>query len=310
MSWFLVLVLWLLSLTKKPKNYPEGPSWLPILGSALTVKRAREKCGLLCKGLEEISKMYKIKNGLLGLKIGKDHLVVATTGDSLCEMMLNEDLDGRPTGPFYETRTWNSRRGVLLTDEEYWQEQRRFIIRNLKEFGFARRGMMEIIQDEAEYLYEDYKDVINNGHGSALVQMNDVFSMYVLNTLWVLMAGRRFTRADAEQKHIQKLLTDLFASIDMVGAIFSHFPFLRFIAPVESGYLPFIKAHECFYKFFGAEVENHKRNFNINDEPRDIIDVYLKMIFTAEKPEIYNEKQLLAVCLGNIKHSLLIKFKQ
>lgn len=179
----------------------------------------------------------------------------------------------------------------------------------MKEFGFARRGMMEIIQDEAEFLFEDYRDlIIKGGQSKALVQMNDVFSMYVLNTLWVLMAGRRFTRDDVDQKRIQKLLTDLFASIDMVGAIFSHFPFLRFIAPVESGYTPFVKAHECFYKFFGKEVENHKKHFNVNDEPRDIIDVYLKMMHMAEKPEIYNEKQLLAVCLGKLKNFVSMSF--
>lgn len=228
--------MWLISATKKPKNYPEGPPWLPVLGSALSVKKARDRQGLLCKGLEEIAKKYQTRNGLLGLKIGKDRLVVALTADSLCEMMTNEDFDGRPTGPFYETRTWNSRLGVLLTDEEFWQEQRRFIIRNLKEFGFARRGMTEIIQSEAEYLYEDYRDIVKANGGRALIQLNDVFSLYVLNTLWVLMAGRRYTRADTDQKRIQKLLTDLFASIDMVGALFSHFPFLRFIAPVESGY--------------------------------------------------------------------------
>lgn len=95
LSWFLIFTLWLISLTKKPANYPKGPPWLPILGSALTVKKARDKTGLLCKGLEEISKLYKTERGLLGLKIGKDRLVVATTDKSLCEMMLNEDLDGR-----------------------------------------------------------------------------------------------------------------------------------------------------------------------------------------------------------------------
>ena len=41
---------------------------------------------------------------------------MAINGEALTEMMLNPDLDGRPFGPFYETRTWNLRRGVLLTD--------------------------------------------------------------------------------------------------------------------------------------------------------------------------------------------------
>jgi len=39
--------------------------------------------------------------------------------------------------------------GVLLTDEEFWQEQRRFVVRHLKEFGFGRRTMADLVEEEA-----------------------------------------------------------------------------------------------------------------------------------------------------------------
>ena len=54
------------------------------------------------------------------------------------------------------------------------------------------------------------------------------------------------------------------------------------------------------HRFIGSEVDNHKSTFNINDEPRDLIDVYLKILQSSEKIdgiETFSEKQLLAVCL-------------
>lgn len=66
---------------------------------------------MLCKAIELIASRYDNHRGVIGFKIGKDKTVMAISADSLREMMNNEELDGRPTGPFYETRTWGLRRG-------------------------------------------------------------------------------------------------------------------------------------------------------------------------------------------------------
>uniref|UniRef100_A0A336LKB5 CSON011448 protein n=1 Tax=Culicoides sonorensis TaxID=179676 RepID=A0A336LKB5_CULSO len=283
--WIIILFMLIVIDIKKPKNFPLGPKWLPILGS------------MFCKAIEQIASQYQNNKGLLGLKIGKDRIVLAISNESLREMMLNEDLDGRPTGPFYETRTWNLRRGVLLTDGEFWQEQRRFIVKHLKEFGFARRGMFDIIQNEAEYLFKDIFNMVERANGKVLTDMQGLFSTPVLNTLWVMMAGKRYSRENKTLKELQKLLHQLFTSIDMVGCLFSHFPFLRYLAPHSSGYRPFLETHEHMYDFIRKEVENHKRNFQIESEPRDLMDVYIKIILVEKQLNTFSEQQLLAVCL-------------
>lgn len=299
--WVIILILFIFYDIRKPRNFPFGPLWFPILGSALQVKRYRDQTGMFCKAIEQIASQYRNNKGLLGLKIGKDRIVLAISSDSLREMMLNEDLDGRPTGPFYETRTWNLRRGVLLTDGDFWQEQRRFIVRHLKEFGFARRGMFDIIQNEAEFLYEDiYNMVQSTSEKAVTVNMQGIFSTPVLNTLWVMMAGKRYSRENKKLKELQQLLHKLFTTIDMVGCLFSHFPFLRFIAPHASGYRPFIQTHEHMYEFIQEEVDNHKRTFHAENEPRDLMDVYIKNILSEDGPSTFTEQQLLAVCLGTI----------
>lgn len=295
---FVIVLLVLLYLDGiKPKNFPPGPKWYPIIGSALQMHNERIRTGMLCKATMAIAHKYSA-NGAIGFKVGKDKIVIAVTSDAILEMMYNEDLDGRPTGPFFETRTWGLRRGILLVDESFWQEQRRFIMRHLKEFGFARRGMVDMIQNESEHLLNDFKQMLAQQNGHAMLQMRDAFSIYVLNTLWTMMAGIRYNQENKEVQHLQGLLYTLFTNIDMVGALFSHFPFLRFLAPNFSGYTQFKDIHKLLYSFLGEELENHKRNFKMENEPRDLMDVYLQAINGAEsQTDSFNEKQLLAVCL-------------
>ena len=59
-----------------------------------------------------------------------------------------------------------------------------------------------------------------------------------------MLAGYRYSSDDAELLTLQSMLTDLLARVDMVGALFSQFPILRYIAPEKSGYNYFVEIHE------------------------------------------------------------------
>lgn len=100
----------------KPKNFPPGPFFYPIIGSAILVAKARKECGLLITGIKKIAKNYANGKDLIAFKIGKDRIVFTLTAKSLLEAYTNTDIDGRPYGAFYETRTFNLRRGILFTD--------------------------------------------------------------------------------------------------------------------------------------------------------------------------------------------------
>lgn len=214
-------------------------------------------------------------------------------------MMTNEVMDGRPTGPFYETRTWNMRRGVLLTDSDFWAEQRRFIVRHLKEFGFARKGMTDICHFEAESMFEDLQALIKaNKNQPVEIELRSRFAVYVLNTLWCMMTGKRYPKDNATIRELQNILHELFLNIDMVGATFSHFPILRFIAPEASGFNPFLRTHERMYDFIREELQLHMKNFDPEHEPQDLMDAYLKAMHELKTPnDSYSERQLMAVCL-------------
>lgn len=161
--------------------------------------------------------------------------------------------------------------------------------------------MRENIETEAEFLLSDWRKLIENSGGRATISMPDCFSVHILNTLWLMMAGIRYDADNADLKVLLALLADLFKNIDMMGTLFSHFPFMRFIAPNASGYHSFVACHTNIHKFVRQEVDNHKKNFTPSDEPRDLIDAYLKVLYSGDEQgkfdESFSEHQLLAVCL-------------
>ncbi|KAF4513967.1 UNVERIFIED_CONTAM: hypothetical protein B566_EDAN018287, partial [Ephemera danica] len=147
---------------KKPNNYPPGPGWWPILGSALAVESMRRKAGTLAMATSRMAQQYNAGK-MVGLRVGIDRQVVVTCAEGIKEIAATPELEGRPMGPFFRFRTWGLRRGILLVDEEFWREQRRFMMRHLRDFGWGKTNMMEtIIQREVQSLVMYFRTIISN----------------------------------------------------------------------------------------------------------------------------------------------------
>ncbi|XP_043461384.1 probable cytochrome P450 303a1 isoform X2 [Leptopilina heterotoma] len=279
-------------------------------------------------------------------------------------MCLNDICDGKPFGPVYEVRTFGKRLGLILTDGNLWNEQRRFVVRHLREFGFGKTSMATLIEEEAQHLADYFKKLIrrttsstrdnlsndNNNSSynnnkkskdgqiyqlidememtvekkekfkpmklenvyakaedyeeirrlsqpkSVVISMHDAFGVPVLNTLWRMMAGRRYNTDDKPLKHLLRILNKLLGEIDMIGSPFGHFPFLRYIAPKASGYKAFLETHQELWHFIKVELQNHKETFDPNS-PRDLMDTYLQVLQSEKSNETFSESQLLAICV-------------
>ncbi|XP_047356102.1 probable cytochrome P450 303a1 [Vespa velutina] len=371
---FISIILLLYLESRKPKGYPPGPKWWPILGSAMEIARIRKNTGYLFKTCSVLCEKY---GPVIGLKIGSDRIVILNDYNSVCSMLSNPDCEGRPTGPMYKARTWGKRRGLIVVDGQLWIEQRRFVLRHLRDFGYGRNNMAAIIEEEASKLVEYFEKLLrkecynvndningtsrvsnnyntginnndeiyqlknkmienerkifkynvndkcsidkeinnkNNIHDKLnikindnksnnaftsrqmIISMDDAFGVTVLNTLWRMIAGKRFNINDETLIHFQKILTKLLKEIDMIGAPFSHFPLLRFIAPKLSGYQSFIETHQQLWSFLYNELKNHKNTFNPN-APRDLMDVYLSVLKSEKCSKTFSESQLLAICV-------------
>ncbi|RZF43611.1 hypothetical protein LSTR_LSTR017301 [Laodelphax striatellus] len=83
--------------------------------------------------------------------------------------------------------------GLLVTDEDFWAEQRRFVLRHLKEFGYGRRTMSGLVEEEALQMVALFKQRIEGEkkQKGVVMEMNEAFGIFILNTLWTMLAGIR-----------------------------------------------------------------------------------------------------------------------
>lgn len=155
--------------------------------------------------------------------------------------------------------------------------------------------MSKLIEEEAQELTSYIENKIKSKDN--IFQVDTLFSVSILNTIWRMMAGVRYQAEDKKMRELQNILKELLSSISMTGTAFSYFPILKYLAPEKSGYNLYIMTHLHIWEFLYKELHYHKKTLN-PDEPRDVMDVYLNLLNSSKSlPESYSEEQLLATCL-------------
>lgn len=86
-----------------------GPKWIPFVGNTYQLsKLAATKNGQYL-ALEELRQRYK--SDIIGLKLGREHVVVVFGNDLLNETFHRDEFQGRPDNFFMRLRTMGKRRG-------------------------------------------------------------------------------------------------------------------------------------------------------------------------------------------------------
>jgi len=145
--------------------------------------------------------------------------------------------------------------GVVFTDGPLWQEQRRFCLKHLHKLGLGKRSMDEQIEAEAQKLVVTLQSKCNNG--STPLQLHDAFNVYVLNSLWALLAGYRFALDDKRLMELLDIVDSSFRMIDASGGLLNQMPFLRFIAPNFSGYNHLLAILNRMWSFLQVSDSHH-----------------------------------------------------
>ncbi len=74
--------------------------------------------------------------------------------------------------------------GVSFQHGQSWVEQRRFALRTLRNFGFGKAGMEEMIAEEVEALCAHLEE-----RGGEYVQMGRFFNRSALSAVWRVLTG-------------------------------------------------------------------------------------------------------------------------
>ncbi|KAJ8667473.1 hypothetical protein QAD02_009136 [Eretmocerus hayati] len=219
---------------------------------------------------EELARLY---GPVVGLKLGKQKLVLISSHDLVKKALLNDDLNGRPNGFFFRVRSFGKEKGVLFAGGPCWSQLRRFTVRHLRSFGFGQEVMGQRMEYEARCLIDLLKKQAEQGP----VPMHNAFEVAVLNSLWWMIASKRFEPDDAKLKEILFVVHEVFRLNDTVGGVLSHLPLLRFVLPELSGYNELISMLRRFWKFFDDEIADHEHTLDQQQQqlPRDLIDAFL-----------------------------------
>jgi methyl farnesoate epoxidase/farnesoate epoxidase len=125
--------------------------------------------------------------------------------------------------------------GILWGRDEAHKEMRRFSIRTLRDFGFGKQTSQEaVIEDEVMELFSRLNSRLES-EGN-IICMQQFFNISVLNILWSMMAGVRFSHDDPEFKALVNMINQTMKLLGGNGNIFMAFPFLRHILPKLTGY--------------------------------------------------------------------------
>jgi methyl farnesoate epoxidase/farnesoate epoxidase len=89
----------------------------------------------------------------------------------------------------------------VFVDGNFWQEQRRFTLRHLRDLGFGKTSIEDQMMDEISDLILDITEAAQSDP-EHVVDFRLIFTVSVINILWAIVGGKRYRRDDPEFKKI------------------------------------------------------------------------------------------------------------
>lgn len=121
----------------------------------------------------------------------------------------------------------------MFVEGDFFREQRRFTLRNLRDFGFGKTSSEQMIHEEIHDLISSIELSVKS-QAEGIVDFENIFNMSMINILWAIVGGERFSHQDIRLKHLLGIVELFFRSGNLVrsnipvpGFILRMFPKLR-----------------------------------------------------------------------------------
>jgi methyl farnesoate epoxidase/farnesoate epoxidase len=217
---------------------------------------------------------------IVGLYFGSKPVVILNNPKHIKEAFAEAVFAGRDIGKLIKDRNLGGNRGVLLSDGPVWLEQRRFTLKTLRDFGFGKKTMDAIIMEEVNELIASFK----SQHGQPITTQNR-FNIAVLNGLWAIMTGERYSHDDPRLNHLIRGLTATIAKRPLSSVLADIFPIVYYMRKTFPSLFTITGGifQRDVYKLIGESVSFHQETIQ-EDSPRDFLDVYLNEVKKTKDP--------------------------
>ena len=280
----------------KYDNLPPGPFALPLIGSIPFLKGKGGPVGWMVD-----KSLYKYGKDFCTIWMGTIPFIWIQDYKLAKELFAKDEFSDRLNLWYFKNVRGSHGRtlGISWESGRFWSEQKRFALKHLKDLGFGKQSLVNVVQEEAtDCINTIISEVGGNGKKDILFQ-EGFFNFPIINILWQIIASKKYNSSSVETQKIMHMLTKFFKQ---------GFPLLDFV-PAIRPYVPYSEIDRNVFAIketIRKQIEDHKRTMNAEEEPRDFMDIYLREI-EIEKGKLgsaysmetssFHVEQLVVMCL-------------
>ncbi|XP_038623224.1 cytochrome P450 2F3-like [Tachyglossus aculeatus] len=265
---------------------PPGPPPLPWVGNMLKVDVAD-----LLRSLRQLSHEY---GPIYTFHLGSRPCIVLSGFQVLKEALIDraEEFGGR--GDFPAVQMWSHGDGIVYGSGERWKQLRRFAITTLKNLGMGKRSMEQRIQEEAQYLLEEFHKT-----GGQPFDPTFFLSCAGSNIICSLVFGDRFPYDDQRFLTLMNLINSNWRLMSSTwGQLLFTFP--KIMRHVPGPHRQIFRNYLQLEAFVATRVALNKASLDPS-QPRDYIDYFLlKMDQEKDNPKSHFNEQTLSKTTVNL----------
>lgn len=116
--------------------------------------------------------------------------------------------------------------GITMTDGDIWKVHKAFVLRHMKLLGLGQKRTDELIYKEYQCMAQRLFDTATD-----VVTLAPYLQEAAMNVLWELITSSKF-----DNSKLLMLMSKRSAAFNMVGGLLEQIPWLRYLAPVKTGY--------------------------------------------------------------------------
>ncbi|XP_071537608.1 LOW QUALITY PROTEIN: cytochrome P450 2J3-like [Panulirus ornatus] len=281
-------LLFLFTQGGRPKNFPPGLPILPLVGSLLSMPNGPTR--------ESFRNLKKKYGNMASFGYFDKRLVLVSGVSTMREVFSKKEASGRAEFLLSATRNYmlsegrSINLGIKGSSGNKWQEQRRFLLHHLRDLGFGKTSYEPMIMEEVTELMEYLEQ--QNGQP---ITMKRVFNRSVVNVLWGMVMGKRYSYG---HKKLQTLLKNFLQLTDVY--ILSPIMFLPGITKLAT-YLPSLKENVTAIQNIIKFIKDEIHEFIASDDgitTNCLTSLYLQeMRKSGDKPTYFDMDQMTAVIM-------------